>query len=66
MGLTKRLIFPILIHGACQCGRRLALHPEGFVKPSRKEGAMVTYSDLFQFGILIVAIIGLVYKIAKK
>ncbi|WP_242839332.1 MULTISPECIES: putative holin-like toxin [unclassified Oribacterium] len=27
---------------------------------------MVTYSDLFQFGILIVAIIGLVYKIAKK
>ncbi|WP_242826580.1 putative holin-like toxin [Oribacterium sp. NK2B42] len=34
--------------------------------PSRKEGAMVTYSDLFQFGILIVAIIGLIYKIAKK
>ncbi|WP_242826581.1 MULTISPECIES: putative holin-like toxin [unclassified Oribacterium] len=27
---------------------------------------MVTYSDLFQFGILIVAIIGLVYKIVKK
>ncbi|WP_330395153.1 putative holin-like toxin [Oribacterium sp. C9] len=34
--------------------------------PSRKEGAMVTYSDLFQLGLLIVAIIGLVYKIAKK
>ncbi|WP_242826618.1 MULTISPECIES: putative holin-like toxin [unclassified Oribacterium] len=27
---------------------------------------MVSYSDLFQFGILIVAIIGLVYKITKK
>ncbi|WP_334290752.1 putative holin-like toxin [Oribacterium sp. NK2B42] len=27
---------------------------------------MGSYSDLFQFGILIVAIIGLVYKIAKK
>ncbi|WP_242826603.1 MULTISPECIES: putative holin-like toxin [unclassified Oribacterium] len=27
---------------------------------------MVSYSDLFQFGILIVAIIGLVYKISKK
>ncbi|WP_442950770.1 putative holin-like toxin [Oribacterium sp. WCC10] len=27
---------------------------------------MVTYGELFQFGILIVAIIGLVYKIANK
>ena len=33
----------------------------------RKEGcAMVTYDTLIQFGLLIVAIIGLVYKIAKK
>ena len=47
-------------------GRRLALYTEGFVRPSRKEGTMVSFSDLFQFGILIVAIIGLVYKIAKK
>ncbi len=34
--------------------------------PSGKEDSMGSYSDLFQFGILIVAIIGLVYKIAKK
>ena len=27
---------------------------------------MVTYDTLIQFGLLIVAIIGLVYKIAKK
>ncbi|WP_334290750.1 putative holin-like toxin [Oribacterium sp. NK2B42] len=27
---------------------------------------MISYSDLFQFGILIVAIIGLVYEITKK
>jgi len=49
-----------------QNGRRLALHPEGFVSPSRKEGSMVSYSDLFQLGILMVAIIGLVYEITKK
>ncbi len=47
-------------------GRRLALCQEGFGRPSGKEGAMVTYSDLFQLGILIVAIISLVYKITKK
>ncbi|WP_350340333.1 putative holin-like toxin [Candidatus Merdisoma sp. JLR.KK006] len=27
---------------------------------------MVTYDGLFQFGLLIVAIVGLVYKIAHK
>jgi hypothetical protein len=37
-----------------------------FVRPSGKEDPMVSYSDLFQFGILVIAIIGLVYKIAKK
>ena len=47
-------------------GRRLALHQEGFAKLSGKEGAMVSFSDLFQFGILMVAIIGFVYKITKK
>jgi len=32
-----------------------------------KEGdAMVTYAELFQLGLLIVAIIGLVYKISHK
>lgn len=35
---------------------------------NREKGgcAMVTYDTLIQFGLLIVAIIGLVYKIAKK
>ncbi|MGN0412869.1 MAG: putative holin-like toxin [Lachnospiraceae bacterium] len=28
--------------------------------------AMVTYEELIQFGLLIVAIVSLVYKIAKK
>lgn len=33
----------------------------------RKGGmAMVTYDELFQFGLLIVAIVGLVYKISHK
>ncbi|WP_416387754.1 putative holin-like toxin [Eisenbergiella tayi] len=27
---------------------------------------MVTYDELFQFGLLIVAIVGLVYKISHK
>ena len=41
----------------------------GNIVPSaRKKGgmAMVSYSDLFQFCLLIVAIISLVYKIAQK
>ncbi|MFQ9635167.1 putative holin-like toxin [Eisenbergiella sp. OF01-20] len=28
--------------------------------------AMVTYDELFQFGLLIVAVVGLVYKISHK
>lgn len=39
------------------------------VMPSgRKKGgvAMVTYDGLFQFGLLIVAIVSLVYKISHK
>lgn len=27
---------------------------------------MVTYSELFQFGMLIIALVGLVYKITKN
>ncbi|MFR0023523.1 MAG: putative holin-like toxin [Eisenbergiella sp.] len=27
---------------------------------------MVTYDELFQFGLLIVAVVGLVYKISHK
>lgn len=49
-------------------GRRLALLG-GFCKPFNlmKGGLiMVTYSDLIQFSILIVSIVGLVYKITKK
>ena len=35
---------------------------------NRKKGgvAMVSFSDLFEFGLLIVAIVSLVYKIAHK
>jgi hypothetical protein len=38
------------------------------VPSSRKKGgiAMVSYSDLIQFCILIIAIVGLVYKISHK
>ena len=36
------------------------------IPPDRKEGLpMVTYSDLIQLCIFIVALIGLVYKISK-
>ena len=34
--------------------------------PSRKEDTMVSYSDLFQLGLLIVAIIGLTYKMKSS
>ena len=53
-------------------GRRLALvFTEGdFLKPSdsNEKGAdmMVTYSELFQFCLLIVSIIGLVIKVSNK
>ena len=49
-------------------GRQLALHG-GIIKPSRqKKGgiAMVTYADLFQFVMMLVAVVSLVYKITKK
>ena len=39
-----------------------------FLAPDFTEGGdpMVTYSDLFQFVIMITAIIALIYQIAKK
>ncbi len=40
---------------------------KGTVFHSEKGGiAMVSYAELFQFGLLIVAIVGLVYKISHK
>ena len=54
------------------CGRRGPLFREEaallFSSSTTSEGGdvMVTYSDLFQFGILIVSIISLVLQINKK
>ncbi len=53
-------------YGACLAVGGWPFYSEGFVMTSRKEGIMVTYSDLFQLGIFIVAIIGLVYEMTKK
>ena len=52
----------------------LFFHPETlggqllFVAPSREEGRpmVMTYSDFIQTGIFLVALINLVYQIAKK
>ena len=62
------MLYYSLSKGNIRNGRRLALSG-GPSEPSdsMKEGdAMVTYTDLFQFGLLVVAIIGLVYKISRK
>lgn len=44
------------------------LHPGGdfLPPPVRGGGAMVTYSDLFQFCLVVIGIIGLVLQITKK
>ena len=44
------------------------MYAVGGLPSDRKKGgmAMVTYADLIQLGLLIVAIVGLVYKIAHK
>lgn len=53
--------------GVIRHGRRLPSAGGMWPSDFTKEGdAMVTYDALFQFGILIVAIIGLSYKIFHK
>ena len=48
-------------------GCPLSLFWGGYALQSRERGdSMVTYDGLFQFGLLIVAIVGLVYKISHK
>ena len=54
-------------YGATLRGRRLPSFIGGFALQSReRRDAMVTYDSLFQFGLLIVAIVSLVYKISHK
>ena len=55
-------------NGAASNGRRLAPCGGSFLAPDFTEGGdpMVTYSDLFQFVIMITAIIALILQIAKK
>ncbi len=47
--------------------RRLTLHTEGLTLRTRERRAMqmVTYADLFQFCIFIVALVGLCYTVFK-
>lgn len=59
-------VLPYTVGG---CSSSLEGVPSNYRKAmlSRKGGmAMVTYDELFQFGLLIVAIVGLVYKISHK
>ena len=71
------LVFSIFLcyndYGATLHGRRLpffiggrALQSQGSNASWKGGMAMVTYDELFQFGLLIVAIVGLVYKITHK
>ncbi|HAL03143.1 MAG TPA: hypothetical protein DCP07_07255 [Lachnospiraceae bacterium] len=62
-----RLDIIYISKGNTRNGRRLALSRGHAPSDYMKEGdAMVTYTDLFQLGLLIVAIINLVYKILRK
>lgn len=58
--LTLKQLFGIVTLGATKNGRRLA--------PNLMKGGdkMVTYSELFQFVIMLVAVITLVYNCTKK
>ncbi len=51
--------------GRCHNGRRLCSSiPEGTSAPSARGGeAMITYSELFQFCLVIIGILGLVLQI---
>ena len=44
------------------------LHPGGdFLPPLRKEGVpMLTYSELFQFCLVVIGIVGLVFQVHNK
>lgn len=55
--------------GAARNGRRLASPSRrGLLCPLQREGGvlMLTYSELFQFCLVVIGIIGLVIQITKK
>ena len=67
-GLSPVFFSAIVFPGATRYGRRLALLG-GYAKPSNltKGGiAMVTYSDLFQFVIVLIALATLIIEICRK
>ena len=78
-GKWRTFIFPNLVafcwklwycgNGAASNGRRLAPFCGGsFLAPDFTEGGdpMVTYSELFQFVIMLTGIIALIFQVAKK
>ena len=57
------------VFGATRNGRRLASpFPEGTSFPLQREGVvlMLTYSELFQFCLVVIGIIGLFFQATKK
>ena len=64
---NKNAVLPGRTEGwRCTRGRRLVPHYRGSLFPRKGGNAMVTYSELFQFVIMITGIVGICYQIFGK